>query len=133
MLEVATAYGTDNHADTDGTAFAGGPVTCVYSEIFGNNDGAFSGDDAAGAGNYDAAYVEGNDLGTGYGQGGDSSTAAAAEITSPHALRPRPIAETCSLISRPCSELTGSGAGAPGTGRNASSPGDHPKNREISP
>jgi hypothetical protein len=120
---TATAYGTDNYADVDGTdssavaggttaagaagssddtafvdgndstAFAGGPGTSDYSEIFGNNDGAFSGGDAAGPGSYDAAYVEGNDLGTAYAQGGDyladilktygdSSTAAAAETSS---------------------------------------------------
>jgi hypothetical protein len=120
---TATAYGTDNYADVDGTdssavaggataagaagssddtafvdgndstAFAGGPGTSDYSEIFGNNDGAFSGGDAAGPGSYDAAYVEGNDLGNAYAQGGDyladilktygdSSTAAAAETSS---------------------------------------------------
>jgi hypothetical protein len=120
---TATAYGTDTYADVDGTdssataggataagaagasddtafvdgnddtAFAGGPGTSDYSEIFGNNDGAFSGGDAAGAGSYDAAYVEGNSLGTAYAQGGnyladilktygDSSTAAAAETSS---------------------------------------------------
>jgi hypothetical protein len=120
---TATAYGTDTYADVDGTdssavaggataagaagasddtafvdgndstAFAGGAGTSDYSEIFGNNDSAFSGGDAAGAGSYDAAYVEGNDLGTAYAQGGDyladilktygdSATAAAAETSS---------------------------------------------------
>jgi hypothetical protein len=120
---TATAYGAGNYADVDGTdssavaggataagaagssddtafvdgndstAFAGGAGTSDYSEIFGNNDGAFSGGDAAGAGSYDAAYVEGNDLGNAYAQGGnyladilktygDSSTAAAAEPSS---------------------------------------------------
>jgi hypothetical protein len=120
---TATAYGTDNYADVDGTdssavaggttaasavgssddtafvdgndstAFAGGPGTSDYAEIFGNNDGALAGGDAAGSGSYDAAYVEGNDLGTAYAQGGDyladilktygdASTAAATETSS---------------------------------------------------
>lgn len=91
---------TDDAAFTfgnDSTAFAGGdgssdPGTFDYSVIFGNGDGAYSGGDAAGAGSYDAAYVEGNDLGTAHAQGsdyladilkfyGDGSTSTAAAAT----------------------------------------------------
>ncbi|MDT5163136.1 MAG: hypothetical protein QOC88_30 [Mycobacterium sp.] len=42
-----------------------------YAVIFGDGDKAYAGSDAAGAGNYDGAYVEGNNLGTANAQGSD--------------------------------------------------------------
>jgi hypothetical protein len=47
------------------------PGTFDYAVIFGNNDTALAGGDAAGGGSYDGAYVEGNALGTAHAQGGD--------------------------------------------------------------
>jgi hypothetical protein len=67
----------DNTVFIDGnndTALAGGdgnPGTFDYVAIFGSNDAGYSGGDAAGAGSYDGAYLEGDNLGTAYAQGAD--------------------------------------------------------------
>jgi hypothetical protein len=91
---TAFAFGNDDTA-LAGTTDAANPGNFNYSVIFGDGDKAFSGGDAAGAGNYDGAYVEGNDLGTASAQGGDylaeilkfyggsASTAAAASDLLP--------------------------------------------------
>ena len=47
------------------------PGTFDYAVIFGNNDTALAGGDAAGAGSYDGAYVEGDNLGIAHAQGSD--------------------------------------------------------------
>jgi hypothetical protein len=80
-----------------GTTDASNPGTFNYAMIFGNDNAAWAGGNAAGAGNYDGAYVEGNNLGTANAQGGDyladilkfygdgsttTSTAAAGESTN---------------------------------------------------
>jgi hypothetical protein len=86
----------DNSYGLAGTTDAANPGTFNYSVIFGNDDTALAGGNAAGSGSYDGAYVEGNDLGTAHAQGGDyladilkfygdggsSSSAAAAESTN---------------------------------------------------
>jgi hypothetical protein len=61
----------DNDYGLAGTTDSANPGSFDYSVIFGNGDKAYSGGDAAGAGSYDGAYVEGNNLGTAYAQGGD--------------------------------------------------------------
>jgi hypothetical protein len=86
----------DNSYGYAGTTDAANPGSFNYSVIFGNDDAAYSGGNAAGAGSYDGAYVEGNDLGTAHAQGGDyladilkfygdggtTTTAAAADSTN---------------------------------------------------
>jgi hypothetical protein len=92
---TAFAFGNNDTA-LAGTTDAANPGSFNYSVIFGDGDKAFSGGDAAGAGSYDGAYVEGNDLGTASAQGGDylaeilkfygvatTSTAAAASDLLP--------------------------------------------------
>jgi hypothetical protein len=90
--DTAFAFG-NNDLSYAGGAGASHPGTFDYAVIFGNNDTALAGGNAAGGGNYDGAYVEGNDLGTAHAQGGDyladilkfygdgstTTTAAAAE------------------------------------------------------
>ena len=87
----------DNSYGYAGTTYAANPGSFNYSVIFGNDDAAYSGGNAAGAGSYAyGAYVEGNDLGTAHAQGGDyladilkfygdggtTTTAAAADSTN---------------------------------------------------
>jgi hypothetical protein len=84
----------DNDYGLAGTTDAANPGSFDYSVIFGDGDKAFAGGDAVGAGNYDGAYVEGNDLGSAtaqggnyladilkfYGDGATSTTAAASDL-----------------------------------------------------
>lgn len=86
----------DNSFGYAGTTDAANPGTFNYAVIFGSDDTAWAGGNAAGSGNYDGAYVEGNDLGVAHAQGGDyladilkfygdgstASTAASADSTS---------------------------------------------------
>ena len=90
--DTAFAFGNNDLAYAGGDG-ASNPGTFDYAVIFGDNNTALSGGDATGAGSYDGAYVEGNDLGTAqvqgsdyladilkfYGDGSTSTTAAAAE------------------------------------------------------
>jgi hypothetical protein len=86
----------DNSYGLAGTTDAANPGNFNYAVIFGDGDKALAGGDATGAGSYDGAYVEGNNLGTADVQGssyladilkfygdGSTSTAAAAESTNP--------------------------------------------------
>ncbi len=88
---TAFAFGNNDTAFA-GTTDAANPGSFNYSIIFGNGDGAYSGGTAAGAGSYDGAYVEGNNLATALAQGGnhlldfvkfygDGGTPAAAATT----------------------------------------------------
>ena len=54
----------DNSTGFAGTTDAANPGNFNYAVIFGNGDAAYAGGNAAGAGSYDGAYVEGNNLGT---------------------------------------------------------------------
>jgi hypothetical protein len=86
----------DNSTGFAGTTDASNPGTFNYSIIFGDNNQAFAGGDATGSGSYDGAYVEGDNLGTAqaqggdyladilkfYGDGGNATTAAAADSTN---------------------------------------------------
>lgn len=79
-----------------GTTDAANPGNFNYAMIFGNNNEAWAGGNAAGSGSYDGAYVEGNNLGTAqaqgadyladilkfYGDGPSTTTAAAADSTN---------------------------------------------------
>jgi hypothetical protein len=78
-----------------GTTDAANPGNFNYAVIFGNDNGAWAGGNAAGSGSYDGAYVEGNNLGTANAQGADyladilkfygdggSTSAAAADSTN---------------------------------------------------
>ncbi|BBX48857.1 hypothetical protein GCM10009641_00970 [Mycobacterium cookii] len=67
---TAFAFGNNDTAFA-GTTDAANPGSFNYSIIFGNGDGAYSGGTEAGAGSYDGAYVEGNNLATAYAQGGN--------------------------------------------------------------
>lgn len=87
----------DNSYGLAGTTDAANPGSFNYAVIFGDGDKALAGGDASGAGSYDGAYVEGNNLGTAdvqgssyladilkfYGDGSTASTAAAADSTNP--------------------------------------------------
>ncbi len=93
---TAFVFGDDSYG-LAGTTDSANPGTFDYSVIFGNGDTALSGGDASGAGSYDGAYVEGNDLGTAdvqgsdyladilkfYGDGASSGSAAASESVNP--------------------------------------------------
>ncbi len=86
----------DNSYGYAGTTDAAHPGNFNYAMIFGNDNAAWAGGNAAGSGSYDGAYVEGNDLGTAHAQGGDyladilkfygdgasTSTAAATDSTN---------------------------------------------------
>jgi hypothetical protein len=87
----------DSNTGLAGTTDAANPGSFNYAIIFGNGNEAFAGGDATGAGSYDGAYVEGNNLGTAYAQGADylanilkfygdgpttTTTAAAADSTN---------------------------------------------------
>lgn len=61
----------DNSYGWAGTTSAANPGSFNYAVIFGDGDKAFAGGNAAGAGSYDGAYVEGNNLGTATAQGGN--------------------------------------------------------------
>jgi hypothetical protein len=91
--DTAFAFGNNDLSYAGGDGALHHPGTFDYAVIFGNNDTALSGGNAAGAGSYDGAYVEGNNLGTAHAQGSDyladilkfygdgstTTTAAAAE------------------------------------------------------
>jgi hypothetical protein len=93
--DTAFAFGNNDYSYAGGDG-AANPGTFDYAVIFGNDNTALSGGDASGAGSYDGAYVEGNDLGTAHAQGADyladilkfygdgstSSTAAATDLLS---------------------------------------------------
>jgi hypothetical protein len=90
--DTAFAFGNNDFSYAGGDG-ASNPGTFDYAVIFGNDNTALAGGDGAGAGSYDGAYVEGNDLGTAHAQGSDyladilkfygdgstTTTAAAAE------------------------------------------------------
>jgi hypothetical protein len=76
--DPAGAVGSnDNTVFIDGNndfGLAGGdghPGSFDYVAIFGNNDAGYAGGNAAGAGSYDGAYLEGDNLGTASAQGAD--------------------------------------------------------------
>jgi hypothetical protein len=68
--DTAFAFGDGDFGYAGGDG-ASNPGTFDYAVIFGNDDTALAGGNASGAGSYDGAYVEGNDLGTAHAQGGD--------------------------------------------------------------
>lgn len=86
----------DQSSGWAGTTDAANPGNFDYVVMFGNGDTAWSGSDAAGAGSYDGAYVEGDNLATAYAQGnnylfdlvkfyggsGSTTTSAGAESTN---------------------------------------------------
>lgn len=94
---TAFVFGTNSYGWA-GTTDATNPGSFNYAVIFGDNNTAMAGGDAAGSGSYDGTYVEGNNLGLAHAQGSDhladilkfygdggsttSTTAAAAENTS---------------------------------------------------
>jgi hypothetical protein len=91
---VAFVFGDGSNAFAGGTAEY--PASSDYSVIFGNGDIADTGSSAAGAGSYDVAYAEGNNLAPAYaqganylfelakfyGDGGTTSTAAATDLAA---------------------------------------------------